>query len=250
MTNVERRTAKTAALLIVGNELLSGKVLEANLGPLAQTLRALGIRLARVSVLPDELTVLTGEIRELSREHDVLFTSGGVGPTHDDVTIDAVAAAFATRTRFDPTLVELVQRAYGERSTDDHLRLARVPEGAWLATSPDGAWPTPVFENVWMLPGVPEVFREKLATVRAWLEGPEPFFSRAVYTRVEEAGLVKLLDALVLAHPLVEIGSYPRWFEPSYRTKITFDGHVREAVEAAAQAFLELLPKDSLVKTE
>jgi molybdenum cofactor synthesis domain-containing protein len=250
VSSVERRQAQTAALLIVGNELLSGKVLEANLQPLAQTLRALGIRLARVSVLPDELGVLTTEIRTLAREHDVLFTSGGVGPTHDDVTIDAVANAFGTRATFDPTLIELVKRAYGERSTEDHLRLARVPEGAALATSPDGAWPTPVFENVWMLPGVPEVFREKLATVRAWLAGPEPFVSRAVYTRIEEASLVRLLDTIVAAHPLVEIGSYPRWFEPSYRTKITFDARSRDAVEAATQAFLELLPRESLFKLE
>ncbi|HEY3499746.1 MAG TPA: molybdopterin-binding protein [Polyangiaceae bacterium] len=247
---MQKRKASTAALLIVGNELLSGKVVDANLGPLAQTLRALGIQLARVSVLPDELGVLTSEIRTLARAHDVLFTSGGVGPTHDDVTIDAVAAAFGTESAVDPTLAELVRKAYGERTTEDHLRLALVPKGAGLATSPDGAWPTPVYENVWMLPGVPEVFREKLATVRAWLEGPEPFVSRAVYTRLEEAGLVKLLDRIVLAHPLVEIGSYPRWFEPSYRTKITFDGRAWGPVDAATQAFLELLPADSLVKTE
>jgi molybdenum cofactor synthesis domain-containing protein len=250
MNTLGKRQANTAALLIVGNELLSGKVVDANLTPLAQTLRALGILLARVSVLPDQLDVLTSEIRKLAREHDVLFTSGGVGPTHDDVTIDAVASAFDTRVIFDPTLVELVRRAYGERATEDHLRLARIPEGATLATSPDGAWPTPVLENVWMLPGVPEVFREKLAIVRASLTGPEPFFSRAVFTRVEEAGLVKLLDAVVAAHPLVEIGSYPRWFEPTYRTKITFDGRARDAVEAAAQAFVERLPAESLVRIE
>jgi molybdenum cofactor synthesis domain-containing protein len=247
---LEKRRANTAALLLVGNELLSGKVVDANLTPLAQTLRALGIQLVRVSVLPDELGVLTDEIRKLAREHDVLFTSGGVGPTHDDVTIDAVANAFGTRVVFDPTLVELVRRAYGARATEDHLRLARIPDGATLATSLDGAWPTPVLQNVWMLPGVPEVFREKLAIVRASLVGPEPFFSRAVFTRVEEAGLVKLLDAIVIAHPLVEVGSYPRWFEPSYRTKITFDGRSREAVEAAAQAFIDRLPAETLVRVE
>jgi molybdenum cofactor synthesis domain-containing protein len=247
---MQRRQARSAAFLIVGNEILSGKVVDANLGPLARTLRALGIQLSRVSVLPDELEVLTTEIRTLASTHDVLFTSGGVGPTHDDVTVAAVAAAFGVRTALDPTLSALVQKAYGERSTDDHLLLARVPEGALLATSPDGAWPTPVFENVWMLPGVPEVFREKLATVRAWLEGPEPYFSRAVYTRLEEAYLVKWLDAVVAAHPLVEVGSYPRWFEPSYRTKITFDGRALALVDAAIQAFLALLPQESLVLTE
>jgi molybdopterin-biosynthesis enzyme MoeA-like protein len=104
--------------------------------------------------------------------------------------------------------------------------------------------------NVWMLPGVPEVFREKLATVRSWLRGPAPFVSRAVYTRLEEAILKPLLDALLLGHTGVEIGSYPRWFEPSYKTKITFDARDAALVEAAAHAFVESLPEGALVRVE
>jgi len=105
-------------------------------------------------------------------------------------------------------------------------------------------------KNVWLLPGVPEVFREKLATVRAWMRGPAPFVSRAVYTTLEEALLKPLLDALLLGHARVEIGSYPRWFDPSYRTKITFDARDLALVEAAAQAFVESLPTGALVRVE
>jgi molybdenum cofactor synthesis domain-containing protein len=242
--------AETAAVILVGNELLSGKVTEANLFELTRTLRALGIRTERASILPDDLAVLIAEITALSKSHDVVFTSGGVGPTHDDVTIEAVSRAFGSEPALDPTLAALIRRAYGERCTPDHLRMALVPKGAELAASPDGAWPVPVMGNVWMLPGVPEVFREKLATVRAFLRGPAPFVSRAVYTRLEEASLKPLLDALLVGHTGVEIGSYPRWFEPSYKTKITFDARDAVLVEAAANAFVESLPEGAVVKVE
>lgn len=242
--------AESAAALIVGNELLSGKVAEANLVELARTLRPLGVRLARASFLPDELDLLASEVRSLSKAHPLLFTSGGVGPTHDDITIDAVAAAFGRNVVEDPTLAELIRRAYGEQVTAAHLRMALVPEGATLATSPSGAWPTPVLENVWILPGVPEVFREKLDTVRAWVRGPSPFVSRAVYTRLDEARLKGLIDAVVASHPEVEVGSYPRWFEPSYKTKVTFDARDAAAVERGAQAFVESLPEGALVRVE
>ena len=242
--------AETAAVLLVGNELLSGKVAEANLVELARTLRALGIRLERALLLPDDLAVLSREIAGLAASHDVVFTSGGVGPTHDDVTIEAVARAFGTEPTLDPTFAALIRGAYGERCTPDHLRMALVPNGSVLAASPDGAWPVPVMKNVWMLPGVPEVFREKLATVRSWLRGPAPFASRAVYTLLEEVRIKPLLDALVLEHGGVEIGSYPRWFEPSYKTKVTFDARDPSLVEAAARAFVALLPEGALVRVE
>ncbi|HEV8550545.1 MAG TPA: molybdopterin-binding protein [Polyangiaceae bacterium] len=242
--------AESAVALIVGNELLSGKVAEANLLVLARTLRPLGVRLARATFLPDDLPLLAREIRALSDAHPLVFTSGGVGPTHDDVTIEAVSQAFGTRSVEHPYLAELIRGAYGERCTPDHLRMALVPEGATLAEPPAGGWPTPVFANVWMLPGVPEVFREKLDTVRAWVRGPAPFASRAVYTRLEEAGLKGLIDAVVAGHPDVEVGSYPRWFEPSYKTKITFDARDPEAVERGARAFVAALPEGALVRVE
>lgn len=242
--------AESAAALIVGNEILNGKVAEANLVELARTLRPLGVRLARASVLPDELPLLIAEIRSLSAAYPLVFTSGGVGPTHDDVTIEAVARAFDTQVVEDPRLAELIRGAYGDRVTPDHLRMALVPEGATLAPTIPGAWPTPVYRNVWMLPGVPEVFREKLDTVRAWVRGPAPFVSRSVYTRLEEARLKTLIDAVVAAHPEVEVGSYPRWFEPTYKTKVTFDARDADAVERGARAFLASLPDGALVRVE
>ncbi len=240
----------TAAALLIGNELLSGKIHEANLIELARTLRALGVRLARVVMVPDEVDTIAAEVRALSATHDVVFTSGGVGPTHDDVTIEGVARGFGVEATIDPTMEALLHSAYGDRVTEGHLRMALVPKGARLATSPEILWPTVVMHNVWVLPGVPEIFRMKLAVVRSSLRGPEAFVSRAVFTKMDEGELKPLLDQVVADHPDVEVGSYPKWFDPEYKTKLTFDSRNRAAVEAALACFLELLPEGEPQRVE
>jgi len=244
------RTVSTAAALVIGNELLSGKVLDANVHALARALRALGIRLARVVMLPDDIATLAEEVRALSANFDVVFSSGGVGPTHDDVTVEAIARAFGVEVVLDPTLSELLRGVYGERITDAHLLMARVPVGAELRGAPGVEWPTPVMHNVWILPGIPDLFRLKLLTVRAWLRGPTPFVSRALFLRLEEPLLKPHLDAVVARHPQVEIGSYPKWFDPSYRTQITFDAETPEAAQAALDDLHGLLDPADIVRTE
>lgn len=244
------RIVTTAAALLIGNELLSGKVRDQNLCELAKTLRALGIELHRVIIVPDELEVIAEDIGALSRSHDVVFTSGGVGPTHDDVTMQAVARAFSVDTRIDPLTRRLLVEHYGARCTDVHLRMALVPDGARLTTTSDVTWPTVVMHNVWVLPGVPEIFRMKLDVIRQELRGPSPFFSRAVFTRLDEPSLTPWLDQLVSDHPGVSIGSYPKWLEPRYRTKVTFDARDSDPVLAAVQQFLAYLPEGEPVAVE
>ncbi len=217
-------TVETAAFLAIGNELLTGKVVEANLAPLAKTLRSVGVELTAAEILLDNVPTLAGAIARLSQAHGLLVTSGGVGPTHDDVTIEAVAKAFGRRVVRDPSLVAQVRQAFGERMTEAHLRFADVPEGAVLRLAPGIEWPTPVVENVWILPGVPEVFRMKLATLKHWVKGPVPFVTHALVLNQDEVELKPALDLVVAAHPAVSIGSYPALFNPRYRTRITFDG--------------------------
>lgn len=227
------KLVETAAFLAVGSELLSGKVAEANLFPLATTLRALGIELRTAEIMLDDELSLATAIRRLSAAHGLLVTSGGVGPTHDDVTIAAVARAFGRQVVRDPELVELVRRTFGDRTSEAHLRFADVPEGALLRAAPDVSWPTPVVENVWILPGVPEVFRMKLSTLRSWVAGPRPFVTRALVLNRDEVELKHVLDVVVAAHPAVTIGSYPALFNPRYRTRITFDATSEQAASAA-----------------
>ena len=242
--------AHNASALLIGNELLSGKVHESNLLELARTLRAVGVSLRRVVMVPDEPELIAREVRDQSQTFDVVFTSGGVGPTHDDVTIESIARAFGVSAKIDPTMEQLLRNSYGERTTDGHLRMALVPDGAVLATTPEILWPTVVFKNIWILPGVPEIFRMKLAVVRAWVRGPEKFFSRAVFTKMDEADLKPLLDEVVREYPEVDVGSYPKWFDATYKTKITFDSRSGERVDAAVERFLASLPKGEPQRVE
>ena len=233
---------QTAAALVIGNELLSGKIADANVHALALVLRAVGIELRRVVMVLDDIDVIAAEVATLAGAHDWLFTSGGVGPTHDDVTMQAVAKAFGVTVVEHPSLASLVRDHYQERCTSGHLQMALVPEGAALETHDGVRWPAIRFRNAWLLPGVPEIFRMKLAIVEQRLSGAVAFVSRAVFTKMDEGDLKPLLDDVVRRFPDVDIGSYPKWQDPSYKTKLTFDGREASRVHAACAALVALLP--------
>ena len=241
---------RTAAALIIGNEILCGKIREANVYELAQVLRVRGVELARVVVIPDELDTIVREVRNLSEEFDHVFTSGGVGPTHDDLTIAGIAEAFGVPVVRDPEMERLLRDHYGDAVTENHLLLANVPKGVKKLYIDRSPWPLTVLENVWILPGVPEIFRLKLAIVREHLDGGAAFVTRAVFTKLDEAQLKPLLDETVARHPDVDIGSYPRWQDPRYETKVTFDSQDPAAVERAFEDFQKLLPGDEPQWTE
>ena len=222
----------TAAFLVIGNEILSGKVADTNTGLLAQLLRKKGIELRRVVTIPDEPDAIAAETVQLSAAHDFLFTSGGVGATHDDVTMEGIAQAFGTGVVHHPRFLEsLRQRGLGT----SHRDLARVPEGAELREGRSGAWPVVVMRNVWILPGLPPVFERKLEILAECLpDGPRYFADEQLVPRPEEE-LIPLLDRLVAEYPGVQIGCYP---VPA-GTRITFDGDDEEAVAAATAALRE-----------
>jgi molybdenum cofactor synthesis domain-containing protein len=234
--------APTAAALVIGNEILSGKVQEANVTALACTLRGLGVLLRRVVVVLDDVETIAQEVASLAASHDWLFTSGGVGPTHDDVTIEAVAKAFGVRVVASPDMEGMLRKHYGQACTEGHLRMALMPEGAALETTAEVSWPTIRMGNTWLLPGIPEVFRMKLPVVMAHIGKGKAFHSRAVYAQLEEGVLKPMLDHVVASFPDVSVGSYPKWHDPTYRTKITFDGRDEARVLAARDAFVASLP--------
>ena len=222
----------TAAALVIGDEILSGKVQEANVSVLAVALRGLGVLLRRVVVVGDDVDTIAREVSILSKSHDWLFTSGGVGPTHDDVTVEAAAQAFGVRVVSSPEMEGMLRAHYKERCTPGHLRMALVPEGASLEVTREIAWPTIRLANTWLFPGIPEVFRMKLPVALAHIGAGRAFVSHAAYVRMEEGELKATLDRAVAEFPDVAIGSYPKWFDPSYKTKVTFDS--RDAVRALA----------------
>ena len=244
---------RTAAALIIGNELLTGKVEDRNLAVLARELFGLGIALRRVIVCSDEIDVIVADLNRLRADHDVVFTSGGVGPTHDDVTLEAVARAFGQRLRRSPRLANLLEDYFGDRLTPHHLRMADLPEGATLVTAAsrppaERRWPAVRVDNVYILPGLPEVFERKLPILREELGGGSPFVSRSVATRSDEGSIAPLLRRLADRHPKISIGSYPRWGDGPVRVTVTFDGRDTGQVDHAVAALLSALPPDQIVE--
>ncbi len=239
-----------AAFLVIGNEILTGKVVEENVPFLARELFALGIRLARIVVCADDELVIASDVRALREAHDVVFTSGGVGPTHDDVTIPAVARSFGRRLVRDPSLEHRIREHFGVRTTEGHLRMAEMPEGGELVASEKMSWPVLRVDNVWVLPGVPQIFRLKFELVRERLGRGEPFLTRAVYTRCDEGEIAALLADVEARFTGVAIGSYPRLGDPEYTVKVTVDGREAAALDAAVAALVAGLPPDRVVRIE
>ena len=246
------RPAPTAAILLVGNEILSGKVEEENARYLVRELRALGVSLGRIEIVPDDMKDIAASVRALSNRFDVVFTSGGVGPTHDDVTLPAIAMAFGRAIVRHAELESLIRSGMGSHLHTRDLRMADIPEGARLeygsAPRDGGFWPVVVVENVWILPGVPSIFRRKFEAVRDQFRA-SPIHSRMVFLRVGEGQIADLLDAVVAAFPSVEIGSYPNLEASDHKVKITLDGRDPESVAAATRE-LVLRLGDAVVKTQ
>lgn len=248
-----RVTTRTAAALIIGNEVLTGKVQEANVAHLARLLFDVGVALRRVIVCPDEIEVIAEDLNALRRSHDLVFTSGGVGPTHDDVTVKAVAHAFGRPVVRSAEIEALLRRHFERRGrpvTEADLRMADVVQGARLIRRADVVWPTLVLDNVYVLPGVPEIFRLKLEALRDEIGSSAGFVGAAVYTRCEESAIAVLLEELAAAHPNVTIGSYLKWRGDDYRVKVTFDGRDADEVTAAADAFAASIAPEELVRRE
>ena len=241
---------RTAAALIIGNEILSGKIVDTNTTFLARTLFELGIELRRVVVCPDEVETIAKDLSALRAAHDLVFTSGGVGPTHDDVTIDGVAASFDRPVVRSEAVEKMIRHYYGDRATEAHFRMANMPEGGEMIRSSEAPWPTVVIENVFVLPGVPEIFELKLSDLRKRLDWGHEFHSQAVYTLSGEGEIASLLERIAKDFPTVMVGSYVKWKAEDYRTKVTFDGNDPDSVSKAADTLVKELAADQFVRRE
>jgi len=241
--------ATTAAILVIGDEILSGKVEDQNARLLIGELRELGVALRRILVIPDEVETVAVAVRELSANFDHVFTSGGVGPTHDDVTITGVAQAFGKPVIRHPELERRLNAHFGANADESKLRMADVPENAELLEMPDWRWPVLVCANVYILPGVPELFRKKFLAMRERFR-VAPFFAKAIYTLEDEFDIAGDLRHVADAHPLVAIGSYPNFSSPEYKVKVTLESKDADALAAAAKVLLTKLDPKQLVRSE
>ena len=240
---------KTAAVVVIGNEILTGKSEDKNASFLIGELYRLGVTLRRIVVIPDDLDTISHEVSQCSREFDYVFTSGGVGPTHDDVTIEGVARAFGREVVRHPELEAMLRGYFAEGIDESRLRMADIPAGAELIREPGMRWPVPAVENVYILPGVPELFRSKFEAISERFRGT-PFHACAIYTQEDEFDISPRLHEVAAKHPDVEIGSYPTFTRKDYRVKVTIESKESASVDSAREALLELLDPKALVQPE
>jgi len=240
---------KTAAIVVIGNEILTGKSEDRNASFLITELYALGVALRRIVIIPDEVEVIAAAVHECAEGFDYVFTSGGVGPTHDDVTIEAVARAFGREVVRHPELEAMLRSYFGDGIDAARLRMADTPEGSELIKDEAMRWPVLATRNVYVLPGVPELFRKKFEAIRERFR-TEPFHVHTIYTRQDEFDIASGLEVVAAGNPEVEIGSYPTFTREDYRVKITIESKELDEVERARDQLLRLLDPASLAQVE
>lgn len=202
----------TAALLVIGDEILSGRTQDKNIAQLGPWLNQQGIRLSEVRVVPDDIRRIAEAVNDLRTTHDYLFTTGGIGPTHDDITVDAMAEAFAVPVVIHAEARKILENYYRDRAgglTEARLRMARAPDGAELIRNPHSGAPGIRLGNVFILAGVPDIVASMLAGLSGKLAGGRPMVSVTIGARAPESEVADLLRETEAANPGVVIGSYP-----------------------------------------
>jgi molybdenum cofactor synthesis domain-containing protein len=239
----------SAGLLIIGNEILSGKIVDTNSPFLAGQLRELGVDLERILVIPDVVDTIAEETRRFSEAYDYVFTSGGIGPTHDDVTMESVAKAFDQELRLDEQMCARIERAQKEPLNDAMKKMALMPEGANAIDVSDLWFPVIVIENVHILPGIPQLFEKKFLSIRDRFAGVPIHLTRVFVTR-HESDIAEDLHALLREFSELMLGSYPRIGEPDYRVMLTLESRDPDYLKRATESLCERLPSETIFRVE
>jgi len=229
----------TAAMLVIGDEILSGRTRDSNMHHLAGKLSEKGVDLREVRMVPDEHEVIVEAVRALSGGHDHVFTSGGIGPTHDDITADCIAAAFGASIDVRDDARAILAAHYARAGTElneARLRMARIPEGAALIDNPVSAAPGFSLQNVHVMAGVPSVFQAMVESVLPGLTGGAALISKTMRIDRGEGDIAGPLGALAQAYPDLSMGSYPFQKDGKYGAHIVIRGHDGVQVDAALTA--------------
>jgi molybdenum cofactor synthesis domain-containing protein len=215
----------TACLLIIGNEILSGRTRDANLPFLADGLNEIGIQLREARVIPDEPETIIATVNELRPKFDYLFTTGGIGPTHDDITSECVARAFGVKLVLHPEALRRLQVHYGTTDINEaRLRMAHVPEGAALIDNPVSKAPGFQIGNVYVMAGVPQIMQAMFDGLKHRLKGGAPMLSRTVSCDLAEGAIAADLAALQADYADLQIGSYPYFRRGAFGVSLVLRG--------------------------
>jgi molybdenum cofactor synthesis domain-containing protein len=236
----------TAGLLIIGDEILSGRIQDRNVAPIATWLNLQGIRLSEVRVVPDVMAKIVAAVKALLAENDYLFTTGGIGPTHDDITVDAIAEATGVGVEVHPKARAVLEAYYATRGgiTEARLRMARVPAGASLIENRMSGAPGIRHGNIFILAGVPHIATLMLEALSGTIEGGRPLLSRTIGCWVPESEVADILRETEKAHEGCQIGSYPFFREGRVGANFVIRSTDRERLDACVADLVERLEAD------
>ena len=239
----ERERIWTAGLLVIGDEILSGRTQDRNIAQVASWLEVQGIRLGEVRVVPDVIERIAEAVNALRTAYDYLFTTGGIGPTHDDITVDAVAHALGVPVVVHPRAKAILEDYYATRGgmNAGRLRMARVPEGAELIENRMSGAPGIAVGNIRMMAGVPAICAQMLDALTGTLEGGAPLLSETVGGWIQESEVAGLLREVEAAHEGCQIGSYPFFREGRTGANFVVRSTDRAALDACVDALCERL---------
>ena len=239
----------SAGILIIGNEILSGKVTDTNSPYLCRELRGLGVDVERILTIPDVIDLIAEEVRELSKAYDYVFTSGGVGPTHDDLTMDGIAKAFDRQVVLNEGMAARIEQAQGSKPNESQLKMATIPEGATLIDAGDLWFPVVIVENVYIFPGIPALLMKKFESIRERFRGV-PFLLKRVYVKHRESDVAESLHDLLGEFPELLLGSYPKVGEEAFRVLLTLESRDAGYLGDALDSLLTRLGPDAVLKVE
>lgn len=234
----------TAAMLVIGDEILSGRTRDSNMHHLANELTKHGIDLKEARMVSDEAEAITNAVKALAATYDHVFTSGGIGPTHDDITAECIAAAFNTPIGVRDDARAILQAHYdrsGQELNEARLRMARIPDGAALIDNPISAAPGFTLENVHVMAGVPTIFQTMVASILPTLTGGAPLLSQSLRVERGEGDIAAPLTALAEAYPDLSFGSYPFSQNGIYGTNIVIRGQDGVQLDQAMTALSEAM---------
>ena len=239
---------KTAGIIIIGDEILTGKVQDTNTFFLTRELRGRGVTVCRVLVIPDLIDEIAREVHDFSNKYDFVFTSGGIGPTHDDITIEGVSRAFGVKTVVSDVLRKVLEQRHAVL-TPEQLKMAEVPEGAELIDEGDLRFPMIKLGNVFIFPGIPQLLQKKYRAIEKRFSGPR-IFLRRIYIRESESVLACYLNEIVAGEKDVKIGSYPATGNEDYSVMVTLECNDETRLDSVSKALLAMVPKEKIVGVE
>jgi FAD synthetase len=237
--------AKTAGIVIIGNEVLSGKTQDVNSHFFCTELRRLGVEVQKISTIQDEVELIGKEVASFSRCHDYVFTSGGVGPTHDDVTIEGIAHGFGLEVVRHPDIERRMRQRLGDQVNEARLRMANVPAGARLLATEASFAPIINIHNVYIFPGIPSILQQRFHAIKE-LFRDAPYYLKNVYVRYGEGVIAQMLNDLLVKFPQLMLGSYPVLDVAEYKVKVTLESKDKSYLDQALQSFIASLPHDGV----